>query len=53
MKKLTNKDKAQVFDFIETLPTWRFIYEVILIELFNYKSKWLRRKILEFMENQK
>jgi len=50
---MTNKDKVRIFDFIFTLPTWRFIYEVILIELFNYKSKWLRRKIYEFMENQK
>lgn len=51
--KLTNKDKVRIFDFIMSLGTIEFLYYTLMIELFNYKPKSLKRKIGKFIDERR
>ena len=45
---MTQKDKAEVFDFLMTLGTFEFIWYAISMELFDYKPKRMVDKVLKF-----
>ena len=47
-KTMRDKYKIKVFDFIMTISTWEFIYEVIRMEWFGSFSKSFKKKISHF-----
>lgn len=52
-QKLKDRYKIRVFDFIMTLNTWYFVYELIRMELFGKYSKNFNRKIEEWNEENR
>ena len=52
-QKLTDRYKIRVFDFIMTLNTWYFVYELIRMELFGKYSKNFNRRIEEWNEENR
>jgi len=50
---MTNKEKSRVYDFIQGLGTFEFIYYVLSMELFDYKPKQLQKKVWRFLNEER
>jgi len=50
---MTQKEKSRVYDFIESLGTFEFIYYLLSIKLFDYKPKPLQKKVWRFLNEKR
>jgi len=45
---MTQKDKARIYDFIESCGTYEFVYYLLMMKIFDYKPKSMVDKVFRF-----
>ena len=45
---MTQKDKARIYDFIESCGTYEFVYYLLMMKIFDYKPKRMVDKVFQF-----